>query len=193
MAIDDHLEGARIAALDELHHLLVSEIPDVDPHVVLLRSASATGSTASMLADAMDGFAPAQIYALTIGLALVALGVAGFFYEASFETGGDLSRDAVLGMLDVNGWHNLVHVVSGVLGLLVAGSHVAARVYAFVFGGVYLLVALLGFLAGDGGVVLGLLPVSTEDNVLHLLIGVAGVGAGVSTPADPLPSAALPA
>jgi hypothetical protein len=146
-----------------------------------------------MLADAMDGFTPAQLYALVIGFALVALGIAGFFYEASFETGGDLSRDAVLGVLDVNGWHNVVHIVSGVFGLLVASSYPAARVYALVFGGVYLLVALLGFLAGDGGVMLGLLPVNTEDNVLHLLIGVAGVGAGISTPEHPAPSTALPA
>jgi drug/metabolite transporter superfamily protein YnfA len=183
----------RIPALDELHHFLVSEIPDIDPHAQLLRIASATGSTASILSDAMDGPAPAQLYALAIGLVLVALGVVGFFYEASFETGGGLSRDAVLGVLDVNGWHNLVHIVSGVFGLLVATSYPGARVYALAFGGIYLLVSLLGFLAGDGGVVLGLLPVSTEDNVLHLLVGVAGVGAGISTPADPAPSTALPA
>ncbi len=141
-----------------------------------------------MLADAMDGTTPAQIYALTIGFVLVALGVAGFFYEASFEVGDDLSRDAVLGILDVNGWHNVVHLLSGAFGLLVATSYVGARIYALVFGGVYLLVALLGFLEGDGGVVIGLLPVSTEENVLHLLIGVAGVIAGLSTPAVPAPS-----
>jgi hypothetical protein len=141
-----------------------------------------------MLADTMDGSTPAQIYALVIGLALVALGIIGFFYEASFESGAGLSRDAIFGVLDVNGWHNVVHLVSGVFGLLVATSYVSARVYALCFGGVYLLVSLLGFVAGDGGVVLGLLPVSTEDNVLHLLIGVAGVTAGISTPGTPVPS-----
>ena len=146
-----------------------------------------------MLADTVDGPTPAQIYALVIGLALVALGIVGFFYEASFESGSDLSRDAIFGILDVNGWHNLVHLLSGVFGLLVATSYVSARIYALVFGGVYLLVCLLGFLAGDGGVVLGLLPVSTEDNVLHLLIGVAGVIAGISTPATPPPSTRLAA
>jgi O-antigen/teichoic acid export membrane protein len=141
-----------------------------------------------MLAATMDGTTPAQIYALTIGFALVALGSAGFFYEASFEAGDDLARDAVLGILDVNGWHNVVHLLSGAFGLLVATSYVGARVYALVFGGVYLLVALLGFLEGNGGVVLGLLPVSTEENVFHLLIGVAGVIAGLSTPDVPAPS-----
>ncbi|HEY6781427.1 MAG TPA: DUF4383 domain-containing protein, partial [Thermoleophilaceae bacterium] len=61
-----------------------------------------------MLADAMDGSTPAQIYALVIGFALVALGIVGFFYEASFESGSGLSRDAIFGILDVNGWHNIV-------------------------------------------------------------------------------------
>jgi hypothetical protein len=141
-----------------------------------------------MLAAAMDGTTPAQIYALTIGFLLVALGVAGFFYEASFEVGDDLPRDAVIGVLDVNGWHNVVHLLSGAFGLLIASSYAGARVYALAFGGVYLLVALLGFLEGDGGVVIGLLPVSTEENVLHLLIGAAGVLAGLSTPDVPAPS-----
>ena len=62
----------------------------------------------------MDERSPAQVYALVIGLTLVAAGIAGFFYNASFDTGDGLPRDAVLGILDVNGWHNVVHIVTGV-------------------------------------------------------------------------------
>ena len=40
---------------------------------------------------------------------------------------------------------------------------------------VYLLVTLLGFIAGDGEEILNLIPVNTEDNFLHLLIGIAGI------------------
>ena len=47
-------------------------------------------------------------------------GIVGFFYNASFGTGDGTARDAVLGILDVNGWHNLVHIASGAIGLLVA-------------------------------------------------------------------------
>ena len=126
---------------------------------------------------------PAQVFALVIGLALVGAGVLGFFYNASFGTGDGTDRDAVLGVLDVNGWHNLVHIASGALGLLVAGSYGGARTFALGAGAVYLLVAALGFLAGDGEEILDLIPVNTEDNVLHLLIGIAGVGAGLATPA----------
>ena len=46
----------------------------------------------------------------------------------------------------------------------------------------YLVVTLLGFIAGDGDEIFNLIPVNTEDNVLHLLIGIAGVGAGLAMP-----------
>jgi hypothetical protein len=131
----------------------------------------------------MDERSPAQVYALVIGLTLVVAGVAGFFYNASFSTGDGSERDALLGILDVNGWHNIVHIASGAIGLFVAGSYGGARVYALGLGAVYLLVTLLGFIAGDGEEILNLIPVNTEDNFLHLLIGIAGIGAGLATPA----------
>ena len=139
----------------------------------------------------MDERSPAQVYALVIGLTLVVAGIAGFFYSASFATGDGSERDAVLGILDVDGWHNLVHILSGAVGLFVAGSYGGARAYALGLGVVYLLVTLLGFIAGDGGEILNLIPVNTEDNFLHLLIGLAGIAAGLVTPAhDRLSTAA---
>src|SRR5688500_3870486 len=88
--------------------------------------------------DHMNKRSPAQVYALVIGIVLVAAGILGFFYEASFSTGDDTltDRDAVLGILDVNGWHNLVHILSGVGGLAVAGSLTNARHAALGIGGV---------------------------------------------------------
>ena len=131
----------------------------------------------------MDERSPAQLYALAIGLTLVVAGIAGFFYSASFSTGDGTERDAVLGILDVNGWHNLVHIASGAIGLAVMASYGGARTYALGLGGVYLLIMLLGFIAGDGEELFNLIPVNTEDNFLHLLIGIAGIGAGLATPA----------
>jgi hypothetical protein len=128
------------------------------------------------------------VFGLVVGITLVAAGILGFFYNASFGTGDGTERDAVLGILDVNGWHNLVHILSGVIGLAVARSYDASRVYALGFGAIYLVVALLGFVAGDGDEIFNLIPVNTEDNVLHLLIGFAGVGAGLATPSTPAPS-----
>ncbi len=136
----------------------------------------------------MDERSPAQVFALVIGLTLVAAGIAGFFYNASFATGDDVPRDAVIGILDVNGWHNLVHIATGVAGLVLAGSYDGARLFALGGGALYLVVAVAGFIAGDGGVLLGLIPVNTEDNLLHLLIAIAGLGAGFATPGVEPPS-----
>jgi Domain of unknown function (DUF4383) len=141
----------------------------------------------------MEGRSPAQIFAIVIGLTLVVAGILGFFYSASFATGDGTEREAVLGILDVNGWHNIVHIATGVLGLAVAGFYGGARGYALGLGAVYLLVALLGFVAGDGDEILNFIPLNTEDNVLHLLIGIAGVGAGLATPATLAPSTTRPA
>ena len=138
----------------------------------------------------MNQRSPAQIYALLFGLVLVVAGILGFFYESSFATGDDtlVERDAVLGILDVNGWHNVVHIASGLVGLAVAGSYANARLYALGFGAIYIVVAILGFIYGDGDSIFKLIPVNTEDNILHALIGVAGLGAGMATPAEPAPT-----
>jgi hypothetical protein len=131
---------------------------------------------------------PAQVYALVIGATLTVAGIVGFFYNADFGSGDGTPRDAVLGILDVNGWHNVLHIASGAVGLLLARSYGASRLYALGLGAVYLVVTLLGFMAGDGGEVLSLIPVNTCDNFLHLLIGIAGVFAGFATPATLPPS-----
>jgi hypothetical protein len=132
---------------------------------------------------------PAQLFALVFGVVLLAAGILGFFYSASFEV-DPVERDALLGILDVNGWHNIVHILSGVLGLAVAGSYSASRLYAFGLGAVYVVVTILGFAYGDGDAIFSLIPINTEDNILHLLIAVAGIGAGLATPAQPGPTTA---
>ena len=99
----------------------------------------------------------------------------------------------MLGILDVNGWHNVVHIATGALGLLAftAGAY-AARMYALALGVVYIAVAIWGFVVGDGDSILSIIPVNTEDNVLHLVIGLAGLAAAAATPAAPKRAAARP-
>ena len=121
----------------------------------------------------MQGRSPAQIYSVVVGGTLVVAGIIGFFYSSAFGSPGD--TDAVFGILNVNGWHNVVHIVTGALGLAAAGY--AARAYAGGLGLVYAIVAIWGFIIGDGESILGFIPVNTEDNVLHALIAVAGLAA----------------
>jgi hypothetical protein len=129
---------------------------------------------------------PAQNYALVIGAALTVAGIVGFLYSGSFGKPGHV--DAVFGVLDVNGWHNLVHLLTGLIGLAVARSYSAARRYAIWFGLVYAAVAIWGLALGSGDSILGIVPVNTEDNVLHALIAVAGLAAGLGTSPVPRPS-----
>jgi uncharacterized protein (UPF0333 family) len=125
---------------------------------------------------------PAQLYALIFGALLTIAGITGFFYNSDF-TSDKAARDAVFGVLDVNGWHNVVHIVTGVIGLAVASSYSASRSYALGVGLIYIIVAIWGFIIGSGDSILSIIPVNTEDNILHLLIGVAGIAAGMATPA----------
>ncbi|MGH2981203.1 MAG: DUF4383 domain-containing protein [Solirubrobacterales bacterium] len=129
------------------------------------------------------------MYATLIGGTLVIAGIVGFFYSSSF--GGPGNVDDVFGILAVNGWHNLVHILTGALGLLAAGY--AARQYALGLGVVYLAIAAWGFLIGSGESILGFIPVNTEDNFLHLILGLLGVGAGLATPAVAIERPAAPA
>ncbi len=138
------------------------------------------------------GMSRAQVFCLVVGAALVVAGVLGFFYNADFSTGeattDPANRDAVLGILDVNAWHNLVHLATGVAGLAAMGSYAGARLYSLALGVAYTLVAVLGFVVGDGEAIIGLVPVNTEDNVLHLLIAISALGAYAVTPAVPAPT-----
>jgi Domain of unknown function (DUF4383) len=136
-----------------------------------------------------DRSSPSMLYAGVAGAVLVLVGIIGFFYNATF-TSDESVRDAVFGILDVNGWHNVLHVMTGVLGLLAfsAGAY-TARTYAMAVGLLYLAVAVWGFMVGSGDSILSIIPVNTEDNILHLLVGVAGVGAALATPAEARASA----
>jgi hypothetical protein len=126
----------------------------------------------------MEAASPARLYATVVGAILVIAGIVGFFYSASFGSPGEV--DDVFGILSVNAWHNIVHILTGAIGLLVAGY--AARQYALWLGVVYLVVAIWGFAIGSGDSILGFIPVNTEDNILHLILGALGVLAWMATP-----------
>jgi hypothetical protein len=126
----------------------------------------------------MDAPSPARLYATVIGAMLVIAGIVGFFYSASFGSPGKV--DEALGIFAVNGWVNVLHVLTGALGLWMAGY--ASRQYSLCLGVLYLVAALWGFAIGGGNSILGFLPVNTADDLLHLIIGTLGVGAALSTP-----------
>lgn len=138
----------------------------------------------------MESSSPARLYCTLVGGVLVIAGIIGFFYDASFDTGNSLANDEVFGILAVNGWHNLVHLGIGVI--LLIGANSAAREYALGVGLLYVVLAIWGFLVTDNGYgdILNLVPINTEDNFLHLILGLTGLAAGSATPSASTPPAA---
>jgi hypothetical protein len=124
---------------------------------------------------------PAQVYSLVFGATLLLAGILGFFADSSFDTGNAIQGDKLI-VFEVNGWHNLVHIASGLLGLALMGSAAGARAYALGFGTVYLVVTVWGIV--DGNDVLGLIPVNAADNVLHIAIAATGILAGLLSSPD---------
>jgi hypothetical protein len=121
---------------------------------------------------------PAQLYSLIFGAVLLIVGIVGFFVNAKFGTGSKPAGDDLI-VFKVNGWHNLVHIASGVLGIIAARTRESARLFALGFGAVYGIVTIYGFIAGTN--VLGLLALNGADNVLHLVIAAAGLAAGFAS------------
>lgn len=110
----------------------------------------------------MEPAGSARLYAALAGALLLVLGIVGFFYDASF-TGLDHLEQA-LGALEVNAWFNLLYIVTGALGLLLAG--VASRPYSLAVGLLFTL--------------LGVLSLGTEW--FHLFVGILGLAAFAATP-----------
>jgi hypothetical protein len=136
----------------------------------------------------MEASSPARLYATLVGAVLTIVGISGFFYSSSFGSPGEV--DKVFGILAVNGWHNIVHLATGLLGLAAAGY--AARQYALALGLAYLVVAIWGFIIGSGDSILSIVPVNTADNILHLILGLTGLAAGAATSAS-VPARTAPA
>lgn len=72
--------------------------------------------------------------------------------------------------------------------LALARSFSGARTYAGALGAVYAGLAILGLALGDGESIVGILPINTEDNVLHVLLSTAGLAAYFASTSEPAPS-----
>lgn len=112
----------------------------------------------------------AKLYIVLSGLILVVVGVAGFFRHEMFH-------------LAFPPAHNLFHLVSGVvaLGVGLGKSPAGPRRFGIIFGTIYTLVAIAGFLGLHdlGSIQLGL---NLRFNFIHLGVGVLSALAGFASP-----------
>ena len=144
--------------------------------------ASSAGSAHASASSTKGDKTPAQWLAYLGGAVLVLVGIIGFIADSSFNTGSGIDGDKLLGIFEVNGIHNIVHVASGLLLLAVAPKRATARYGVLAFGAVYAIVTLIGLIDGDD--VLGLIPVNPADNVLHIALTVAALVAGAVSSDD---------
>jgi hypothetical protein len=114
----------------------------------------------------------AQLYALVIGGLLTVVGIAGFFVDAHFDSA---HQKSFIGLFDVNGWANLIHLIGGLLGL--AAVRLAPRAYAAIFGVFWIVLALWGFYDDLGDDMVSGIPSSVGANWFHLAIGALGIAA----------------
>lgn len=117
-----------------------------------------------------------QRAATVFGAVFILVGILGFI--PAFTPNGHL-----LGIFEVNGVHNVIHLLSGVAALVLSRTHKNARLYFQVFGVVYGLVTLLGVFYGDNDL-LGIVAHNIADIFLHLVITAAALYFGFGTPRD---------
>ena len=116
--------------------------------------------------------------ALIIGFIFIAVGLLGF------------TSNPIIGpdhaIFHANTLHNMVHIVSGALFVLVAlAAPASTGIVLRIFGVVYLLLGVLGLITiGTSGMgeLLGFLHVNGADNFLHIALGIVIFLAGYARP-----------
>jgi hypothetical protein len=96
------------------------------------------------------------------GWIILVVGIAGFIPGIVTTSGLEL------GIFQVDPIHNLIHILSGLIALFCATSLKGAKTYFKIFGIVYGLVTILGFVMMNG-IVLGMM-MNMADNLLHVVI-----------------------
>lgn len=116
-----------------------------------------------------------QKASLAVGAVFLLVGILGFVpgittnYE-SLQFAGHHSEAMLLGLFQVSVLHNVVHLLFGAAGLLLARSATGARSFLLYGGVIYLVLFVYGLVvpedsAGD------FVPLNSLDNILHLVLG----------------------
>jgi hypothetical protein len=125
-----------------------------------------------------------QKAAAAVGVVFLLVGILGFVpgITTNYDTmtfAGHESDAALLGIFNVSILHNLVHLLFGVAGILMARTWNGARTYLIGGGVIYLLLFVYGLLI-DHHSGANFVPVNNADNWLHLVLSIAMIGLGVA-------------
>jgi hypothetical protein len=126
----------------------------------------------------------AKTIATLLGVVLLLVGIVGFVVGKPADP---MTPNFIGTHLTFS--HNIVHILTGALSLYfgLAGSLAAARMFDIVFGIIYALLGVCGFLLGTGNdhmfEALGSLGLhfGTMDHAVHILLGVVYLIGGLAT------------
>ncbi|MPZ81852.1 MAG: DUF4383 domain-containing protein [Actinophytocola sp.] len=126
---------------------------------------------------------PARLAATVVAAVFLLLGIVGFIPGATTDYegmtfAGHESTAMLLGVFHVSILHNIVHLLFGVVGLVMARSVSGARSFLIGGGAVYLVLWLYGLVI-DHDSAANFVPVNGADNWLHLFLGVGMVALGL--------------
>jgi hypothetical protein len=129
-------------------------------------------------------FMAVQGAALLVASGFIVVGVLGFIPGATTDYGllewsGHHSGARLFGIFAISGLHNILHLVSGVVGFALARTYAASRAY-FLGGGLVYLALWLHGLFTDESSSANLLPVNGADNALHFGLGIGMVLLGLT-------------
>jgi hypothetical protein len=134
-------------------------------------------------ADADKAARTVRNLAKAVGAVFLLVGILGFVpgVTTDYDTmkfAGHESDAALLGIFHVSILHNIVHLLFGVAGLAMAKNAKSATTYLIGGGVIYLVLALYGVLI-DHDTSANFVPLNDADNVLHLLLGIVMIAAGL--------------
>jgi hypothetical protein len=124
-----------------------------------------------------------QKAALAVGVVFLAVGVLGFVPGITTDYGsmqfaGHESGAMLLGIFQVSILHNIVHLLFGVAGVMLARSFDGARTFLIGGGAIYLVLWIYGLLIDkESGA--NFVPLNSADDWLHFVLGVGMVALGV--------------
>ena len=113
-----------------------------------------------------------QMLALAFGAIYLLVGVVGFFITGFGNFFAHDTNQTLVGF-EINGMHNVVHIVVGVAGLLLGRTLAGARTYGWLLAIGYGAAFIYGLIAINKD--WDFLSINAADNVLHLLTAIVGL------------------
>jgi 4-hydroxybenzoate polyprenyltransferase len=127
---------------------------------------------------------PLRVATMVVAAVFLLVGLLGFIpgittdYEGMTFAGHE-STAMLLGIFHVSILHNIVHLLFGVVGLVLARTVTSARGFLIGGGVIYLVLWIYGLII-DHDSTANFVPVNTADNWLHLLLGVGMISLGLA-------------